>query len=320
MSGRCDGDCGVFVHQSCYDIDELPEGEWFCDVCALRPPSQRGVLPQCALCRDSADDLPSQPMIALDAVAGGSSSEGQFVHWTCMKSVPVVYELPANLELGLPRRATWDAEAERAQLTRLRALVCTVCKEKTGVKARCCHVGAPPPKPTFRRGKSISMPPKKQRAAAGCCAAVHPLCAVRERLLTFDESQRMRLFCEPHAPALDDLPRTPGELVARHTELLQAARQDGLLPLVAGLLDRKKLRPSLLELLEHCATPNDTLLHELARRPRCRFGSRMYAPQCSEPAMPRLRVIADRVSEHHRVQALCHRCADFCARPFSKGL
>ena len=31
----CDG-CDVAVHQSCYAIREVPEGEWFCEYCAAR--------------------------------------------------------------------------------------------------------------------------------------------------------------------------------------------------------------------------------------------------------------------------------------------
>jgi bromodomain and PHD finger-containing protein 1 len=44
----CDGkDCGVIVHQECYGVLEVPEGDWRCATCALGIPANTAV---CVLC------------------------------------------------------------------------------------------------------------------------------------------------------------------------------------------------------------------------------------------------------------------------------
>jgi len=31
----CEG-CGTGVHQECYGVGKIPEGDWFCDACKFR--------------------------------------------------------------------------------------------------------------------------------------------------------------------------------------------------------------------------------------------------------------------------------------------
>ncbi len=44
----CDGaGCLLAVHQKCYGVQDIPEGEWFCDVCIAHGNSQNM---QCIFC------------------------------------------------------------------------------------------------------------------------------------------------------------------------------------------------------------------------------------------------------------------------------
>ena len=117
------------MHQGCYDIDKVPEGEWFCDVCAQRRRSgaagasasangdeeAAAPLPACALCEldcggGAGDDaMPAQPMVPCDPTSGGGSKyAGRFVHYLCALAL-----LPRdgfrNDQEGRPRVAYWDA-------------------------------------------------------------------------------------------------------------------------------------------------------------------------------------------------------------------
>ena len=70
----CEGECGVAVHQRCYGIAEVPEGEWRCDVCARRanrtPSSVR-----CVLCKGSGG--------AFKRVSSPQGEGGRWAHVLC---------------------------------------------------------------------------------------------------------------------------------------------------------------------------------------------------------------------------------------------
>ena len=304
----CDADCGVFVHaRSCYDIDgALPEGDWFCDVCAAKSDAERAkgpaTLPMCALCLEppadptAADAPPAQPMIALDPsvhLGGGGHGGGggqRYVHVICAQLVPPMWiDYDAT-----PRHATVRAGEDRKRLDEMisHKASCAVCKESRGVKISCCKKGAAPPPsvaPQRRRGnKSVGMPKSAhKRPSQGCKTVMHPACVARERLLRIDERD-LHAYCEAHVPELAG-EREPEVLRRRHVEMREAALQlgggdgAGLLPLVQSALTPKKLHPSLLELFLHAPPPpspssspspaSSTLLHVLATTPFERFGA-----------------------------------------------
>lgn len=43
------GSCNIPVHQSCYGIEQLPEGDWICYNCDIFG-FKRGLLVQCSVC------------------------------------------------------------------------------------------------------------------------------------------------------------------------------------------------------------------------------------------------------------------------------
>ena len=231
--------------QNCYHVGSLPEGDWLCDPCSAGCSKRSAgavTLPECVLCRETPPDgAPAQPMLAVDP-ASCSGRTKQFAHMVCALTLPGV-ELP---EPGGPRLVSWSLQANK-QLDQLAKLKCVVCKGTSGAKVQCSRGAAEPLAPGPKRRKnSVGMPQQKRRAV-GCCAALHPLCALRERLFLNDTEHNYVPFCVTHAPnaaASDE--RLPEELRRRHAALLVAATAPGLQPLVLELTDRKKQRPSLL--------------------------------------------------------------------------
>jgi len=165
----CDG-CDVPVHQDCYGVEEVPEGDWFCYAClgSKEGKNVEAKLLQCELC-------PTKGPGAFHPVSRTSSSactykkhtgdEQLWCHTACgfwvhetffpdsMEEVQGLHEVP---------KARWD-------------LVCELCRRKRGAPTQCCE--------------------------RTCVAAFHPLCA-REaglycRLLTMKGAQ---LFCNRHRP------------------------------------------------------------------------------------------------------------------------
>lgn len=93
--------CGVAVHQTCYRIDELPEGDWLCQPCARYTHEQladgsAGIEPtheiECQACLTKGGALvPSSTATARDG----------WVHLVCTMFLPELYVLSTN-RVALP--------------------------------------------------------------------------------------------------------------------------------------------------------------------------------------------------------------------------
>ena len=98
--------CNLAVHQGCYGVSKLPEGEWLCSVC------RRG-------------RLPSETFCCVCLHAGGAmhpTADGRFVHLIC-----VYYTPELSLDLRSPEvivRGVENIVRERAQL------VCCICGKR----------------------------------------------------------------------------------------------------------------------------------------------------------------------------------------------
>lgn len=98
--------CNLAVHQGCYGVSKLPEGEWLCSVC------RQGRLPQetrCCLCLH-------------EGGAMHRTIDGRFIHLIC-----VYYTPELSLDLKGPEvlvRGMGNIDPERAQLT------CCICGQK----------------------------------------------------------------------------------------------------------------------------------------------------------------------------------------------
>lgn len=77
----CDG-CNVAVHQECYGVREIPDGEWLCDRCKVH------ATPECHLC--------SQKGGAMKQVVDTPN----WVHLTCVATLFEVTPLELNAKLG----------------------------------------------------------------------------------------------------------------------------------------------------------------------------------------------------------------------------
>lgn len=109
----CDG-CNIAVHQECYGIAFIPEGQWFCRRCML----VRGGLCECTFC-------PSR------LGAFKQLDNGLWAHVVCALWIPEVYFAnPIYMEpvegVGNVPRTRWK-------------LVCYVCKQRVGACIQCTN-------------------------------------------------------------------------------------------------------------------------------------------------------------------------------------
>jgi len=106
----CDA-CDVCVHQACYGVQSIPEGDWLCRTCAT------GVTPQCVLCPKKGG--------AMKSTRSGSS----WAHVACALWVPEV-------SIGDPDKMEPITNISQIPSQRW-GLTCNVCKEKTGAPIQC---------------------------------------------------------------------------------------------------------------------------------------------------------------------------------------
>uniref|UniRef100_A0A914XQA3 Uncharacterized protein n=1 Tax=Plectus sambesii TaxID=2011161 RepID=A0A914XQA3_9BILA len=108
----CDG-CDLCVHQSCYGIGSLPQGQWLCRSCSLSP----GKTPQCMLCPSTGG--------ALKCTRSGE----RWAHVSCVLWIPEVrFGDPETLE---PVINVADIPDDRWLLR------CSVCDRREGACIQC---------------------------------------------------------------------------------------------------------------------------------------------------------------------------------------
>uniref|UniRef100_A0A673GTS3 Jade family PHD finger 2 n=1 Tax=Sinocyclocheilus rhinocerous TaxID=307959 RepID=A0A673GTS3_9TELE len=103
--------CNVCVHQACYGILKVPQGNWLCRVCAL------GVQPKCLLCPRRGG--------ALKPTRSGT----KWVHVSCALWIPEV-------SIGCPEKMEPITKVSHIPASRW-ALSCGLCREHTGTCIQC---------------------------------------------------------------------------------------------------------------------------------------------------------------------------------------
>ncbi|KAI9472040.1 MAG: PHD-zinc-finger like domain-containing protein [Benjaminiella poitrasii] len=110
----CDG-CNLAVHQECYGVPFIPEGQWFCKKCtALSPDASVS----CIFCPNKGG-------------AFKQISEREWAHLLCAIWIPEVtignptYMEPINNVKNIPR-SRWS-------------LICSICRKRKGACIQCCN-------------------------------------------------------------------------------------------------------------------------------------------------------------------------------------
>ena len=106
--------CEMAVHQRCYDVDEIPDDAWYCDVCALGEDSRTA---KCELCTNT----------------GGSYKEtdrGKYVHSVCSNWIPDIFVKQCDNGKLKPTLSHLDKKRFK--------LRCQLCK-KTGACVQCSY-------------------------------------------------------------------------------------------------------------------------------------------------------------------------------------
>ncbi|XP_048192245.1 protein Jade-3 [Perognathus longimembris pacificus] len=103
--------CNICVHQACYGILKIPPGNWLCRTCVL------GISPKCILCPKKGG--------ALKSTRTGS----KWAHVSCALWIPEV-------SIACPERMEPIIKISHIPPSRW-ALVCTLCKLKTGACIQC---------------------------------------------------------------------------------------------------------------------------------------------------------------------------------------
>lgn len=103
--------CNICVHQACYGIVKVPDGNWLCRTCVL------GINPQCLLCPKRGG--------AMKATRAGT----KWAHVSCALWIPEV-------SIACPERMEPITKVSHIPPSRW-SLICSVCKIKTGACIQC---------------------------------------------------------------------------------------------------------------------------------------------------------------------------------------
>ncbi|XP_042540418.1 protein Jade-3 [Dipodomys spectabilis] len=144
--------CNICVHQACYGILKIPPGNWLCRSCVL------GIRPKCLLCPKKGGALKS------------TRSGSKWAHVSCALWIPEV-------SIACPERMEPIIKISHIPPSRW-ALVCTLCKLKTGACIQC--------------------------SVRSCTTAFHVTCAFEHNLemkTVLDDSDEVKFksFCLKHS-------------------------------------------------------------------------------------------------------------------------
>ncbi|KAJ8351810.1 hypothetical protein SKAU_G00232860 [Synaphobranchus kaupii] len=103
--------CNICVHQACYGIVKVPDGNWLCRTCVL------GIDPQCLLCPKKGG--------AMKATRAGT----KWAHVSCALWIPEV-------SIACPERMEPITKVSHIPPSRW-SLICSLCKLKTGACIQC---------------------------------------------------------------------------------------------------------------------------------------------------------------------------------------
>ncbi|MGH0165105.1 UNVERIFIED_CONTAM: hypothetical protein FKN15_064408 [Acipenser sinensis] len=133
----CD-QCNICVHQACYGILKVPHGSWLCRTCVL------AIHPQCVLCPQRGG--------AMKATRAGT----KWAHVSCALWIPEV-------SIACPERMEPITKVSHIPPSRW-ALVCSLCKLKTGACIQACY--------------GILKVPHGSWLCRTCVLAIHPQCVL----------------------------------------------------------------------------------------------------------------------------------------------
>lgn len=120
----CSG-CDVAVHMRCFGIPILPEGDWFCDTCRLKPE-----FPTCGLCLQSGGILKAT-IHDRDWPDIGTSQEKLWAHLYCAQLLGVSFQLPESkdqLDFSLLSPAVWTLPCELCKRPQGACIPCKACE------------------------------------------------------------------------------------------------------------------------------------------------------------------------------------------------
>jgi hypothetical protein len=146
-------ECNLTVHQRCYGIKLLPEGDWFCDYCAVdrsnkltiqdksnkKNKAKQGIITIrrdkieaiCVLCSIRGGAL---KQLLAEEVLEGSSSKVQFIHIVCALWTPGL-RINDLLSMSPISNMKQIISAQSKELGS--SALCFICKEACGVSVKC---------------------------------------------------------------------------------------------------------------------------------------------------------------------------------------
>ena len=117
----CSG-CDVAVHMRCFGINILPENDWFCDVCRLKPE-----LPVCGLCLQSGGILKAT-IHDRDWPSIGTSKQKLWAHLYCAQLLGSSFLLPESKDLLNLSSLCATAWTQTCELCKRLEGACVSCK------------------------------------------------------------------------------------------------------------------------------------------------------------------------------------------------
>ncbi|KAF8779930.1 hypothetical protein HU200_002200 [Digitaria exilis] len=178
--------CKVSVHQKCYGLHFVPDGQWLCAWCTYlesNKDSGSTQLKPCVLCPKEKGAL--KP-VKVEPTRDADVSHLKFVHLFCTLWAPEVFV--EDMESMEPVTNLGSVQENRMKLT------CSICKIKHGACVRCSHG-------MYFCPMSLSLLKKEWT----CRAAFHPICAreSKHQMEIWGKSGHsnveLRAFCSKHS-------------------------------------------------------------------------------------------------------------------------